>query len=125
MSLELHPLTEREFFRFFRMTVQPPIFGYVLRDGIKTVAIGGVVFDEHGIAWAFLDFLPGRNTGALYKHACRLFRDVQEMGIEEVFITRDHEYATSQRLIERLGFHKTDRTLDGKEVWKWVRQQGS
>lgn len=123
MKLEIRELDPAELYRFFRLSVEGPVFGYAARDGIKTVAIGGVLFDEGGRAWTFLDFLPGRRGPWLYRYARKTLEIARELALESVSAVRDEQFSSSERLLTRLGFRRTDETIDGKEVWIWLASQ--
>jgi L-amino acid N-acyltransferase YncA len=49
----------------------------------------------------------------------RFLRERKAEGVREIYVTRDSSYSTSEALLQRLGFKKTDETYEDKEVWKW------
>lgn len=72
-----------------------------------------------GRHWGFLDFRPGYQTRLMLKHIRKFLEQLKAEGAPAVYVTREDSFPTSQRLLERCGFTKTDETLDGREVWKW------
>jgi hypothetical protein len=49
----------------------------------------------------------------------RFLRDRAADGIKEIRVTRDASLSTSEPLLMRMGFIKTDETYEDKEVWIW------
>lgn len=118
--MNVRDLTREEFARFCGMEIRHEFWGYAARDGVKTIALGGVLKSEDGKWWGFLDQLPTRHGGYLYRHAIHVLKRAAEEGISEVYVLRDPGKTTSQRLLERLGFEPTGEMQNEFEVWKWL-----
>lgn len=118
--MRVQELTADEFVRFYGCRLEQEFWGYAARDGAKTIALGGLLKGDDGRWWAFLDQMPTRRGGYLYKYARSAMRRAAEDGLSEVFVLRDHRFSSSEGLLRRLGFEPTGETLNDFEVWKWL-----
>lgn len=121
--IEARPLDEREIHRFYGWDVVQPIMGYAGRDGFRTVIIGGLARDPQGRVWGFIDFKPGYRRRIIYRYMARLLKEAAAQGITEIHVSRNAALDTSERLLTRGGFRKTDETIEGHEIWVW-RSEG-
>lgn len=111
--LELH--------RFYKgeIAFQVPVWGYAARRGLLTTGIGGVFQGLDGRVWGFMDFRPGYRGKILYRYMIRLLREAEETGIPHIYVVRDHAHETSERMLQRGGFIKTEEQLADHEIWVW------
>lgn len=121
--IEVKPLDERELHRFYGRFVVQPIRGYAARSGFRTVALGGLTVDASGRVWGFIDFKPGYRLKAIYKYMLRLLDEARADGIPEIWVSRNTELDTSERLLTRGGFTKSDETIDDHELWVWRNEE--
>lgn len=121
MRLDVVPLTQREMARFYKVNPDAisPALGLAGKRGALTIGAGGIVHGNDGRVWGFLDILPGKQTPMAFRHMLRFLRERKAEGVREIYVTRDSSYSTSEALLQRLGFEKTDETYEDKEVWKW------
>ncbi len=117
--IEVRDLDAREIHRFYGAAVVEPIKGYVARRGLRTVALGGLAIGVDGRVWGFIDFRPGYRLRALYRYTLKLLDWAADAGIPEIFVARDDQFSTSERLLTRTGFMRTGETMDGHEIWAW------
>lgn len=119
--IEVKPLDQEEVYRFykgtFRFTV--PVLGYAARKGLLTVGIGGIWQEIDGRVWGFIAFKPGYRRRILYRYMLRLLAEAEETGVPEIYVVRDHTFDTSERLLLRGGFTKTEEKISDYEVWVW------
>jgi hypothetical protein len=116
-KLKIVPLTEREMARFYKISI--PAVGYAAKRGLLTVAAGGIILGNDGRHWGFIDFLPSARTPLIYKYILTFLRERKEDGVREIYVTRDSSFTTSEALLMRAGFTKTDETFEDREVWLW------
>lgn len=117
--IEARPLDERELHRFYKQYVVTPIRGYAGRHGFRTVVVGGLVVGADGRVWGFIDALPQYRRPIIFKYMLRLLEEAAADGIEEIWVVRNAALETSERLLRRGGFRKTDEIVDGHEIWVW------
>jgi len=110
-----------ELTRFYRGRVEFhfPVWGYAARRGILTTSIGGIWQGTDNRVWGFIDFKPGHRGNILYRYMRKLLAEAEEMGVPEIYTVRDHNHPTSERLLRRGGFTKTEEQLEDHEVWVW------
>lgn len=114
--MTLVDLTEIEFRRFYGREPPGPIFGWALRDGLLTLGVGGIVIDEYGERWAFVDALPSAPRSQWYRVAKRFLEKLRSLGVGTVKAAPG-EFATADRFLRRLGFVPTGEMVDGREVY--------
>ena len=121
MKLEVVPLSEGELARFYKVDTRSisPILGLAGKRGALTIGAGGIVHGNDGRVWGFLDILPGKAPKIAFRHMRRFLVDRRAEGVREIHVTRDDSFSTSEALLKRLGFTKTDETYESKEVWVW------
>lgn len=121
--IEVKDLDELEVFRFYGRQVVSPIKGYAARQGLRTVALGGLMLGAEGRVWGFLDFKPGHRLRAMYRYTLKLLEWAEHNSIPEIYVTRDDTIATSQKLLARSGFSPTGETAAGLEIWVWKNKK--
>jgi hypothetical protein len=117
--MQLGDLTPREFYRFFGCHYDKLWRGKAIRNGLVTVAVGGIAEDD-GRWWAFADFLPGAPRKAIYKACARGLRDLVNEGWSEVY-AKQGPYDTAPRFLRHLGFEPTEEFSNDMRVWVWRR----
>jgi hypothetical protein len=113
------PLTEREMTRLYKVPVSGPVIGIAGRRGMITVAAGGLLIGDDSRVWGFIDLHPCARTPLLYRYVKRFLQERKEDGVKEIYVTRDASIETSEEFLKRIGFSKTNETLEGNEVWIW------
>lgn len=119
--IEVKRIDPLELTRFYRGRVEFhfPVWGYAARRGILTTSIGGIWQGSDSRVWGFMDFKPGHRSVILYRYMRKLLAEAEEMGVPEIYTVRDHTHPTSERMLSRAGFIKTDEKLEDHEVWVW------
>lgn len=120
--IAVKPIDDREIYRFYGRPVVKPFAGYAARQGLRTVAIGGLIEIE-GRVWGFIDFRPGHRLRAIYRYMLRVLDEAKASGIPEIFVARDASLATSERLLTRAGFERTGEEIEGHEIWAWRNKE--
>jgi hypothetical protein len=111
-------LDERHMVRFYGGRMFLPLKGYAARCRSRTVALGGLMIGTDGNVWGFIDFRPGYRLKALYRYTLKLLAWAEENGVPDIRVARDTELDTSERLLTRSGFERTDEGVD-HEIWIW------
>lgn len=88
-----------------------------------TVALGGLAMGTDGSVWGFMDHKPGHRPKALYRYTLKLLAWAEEKNIPEIRVTRDMGLDTSERLLARSGFERTDEGGDEHEIWIWKNKR--
>lgn len=117
--IEARPLDEQEMHRFYGRYVLQPIKGYAGRDGFRTVIVGGLFIGLDNKVWGFIDARPAYRRGIIYRYMKRILEEAAADGIPAIYVARDASLETSERLLSRSGFTKTDDIIDGHEIWAW------
>lgn len=112
-------LDDREMFRFYGRATVAPFKGFAARSGSRTVAIGGLTVGTDGRVWGFIDFKPGYRLRIIYRYMRKLLNWAAEQGIGEIHVSRDRTLYTSERMLSRAGFSRSDQELEGHEIWVW------
>lgn len=110
-------------FRFYRDRLFLPMKGYAARKGSRTVALGGLMLGTDGMIWGFMDYKPGYRLKALYRYTLKLLAWAEEKNIPEIRVARDLELDTSERLLTRSGFERTDEGKEDHEIWIWRNER--
>lgn len=119
--IAVRDLDDAEMYRFYGRPVVSPIKGYAARIGLRTVAIGGLANGVDGKVWGFMDFAPGGRTNVLYRYMLKLLAWAEGQGIREIYVSRNRDLDTSERLLTRGGFrHYED--IEGFEIWVWEKK---
>jgi len=119
LKAEIVPLTEKELERFYKIPIDFPVVGEAMRKGRLTVGVSGITIGKDGRFWAFLDILDGHQSPAIFRRVIRFLKARKADGMSEVYVTREPAFKTSEAFLTRIGFTKTDETLEDKEVWVW------
>lgn len=119
--IEVKEIDPAELFRFYRGKVEftVPVWGYAARQGLLTTGIGGIWQGSDGRVWGFMDFRPGYRGKILYRYMRKLLKEAEETGIPHIYVVRDHRHETSERMLTRGGFTKTEEQLADHEIWVW------
>lgn len=119
--IEVKPIDAGEVHRFYKgqFKFNVPVFGYAARKGLMTIGLGGIWQELDGRVWGFIAFKPGYRYRLLYRYMRLLLKEAEQSGIPEIYVVRDHSFETSERLLRRGGFTKTDEQIEGFEVWVW------
>jgi len=112
-------LDDKEMHRFYGRRLLTPLAGYAARRGPRTVAIGGLTIGTDGKVWGFIDFKPGYRLRAIYRYVRKLMAWAEWEGIPEIWVSRDRALETSERLLTRSGFERSDEEIEGYEIWVW------
>lgn len=91
------------------------------RQGGRVVGMAGVVYDDYGRAWAFLDALI-RPTFALHRQALRFFAAMRQVGEPAIYTTCGYDQSPrAEAWLRRLGFEITDEFgPTDQAIWKWT-----
>ena len=106
-------------FRFYRQRLFIPMKGYAAFKRGMTVALGGLMMGTDGSIWGFMDYKPGHRLRALYRYTLKLLAWAEEKNIPEIRVARDVDLDTSEKLLTRSGFERTDEGDDEHEIWIW------
>lgn len=93
----------------------------VARQGRTIVGLGGVIYDEWGRAFGFLDSNI-KVPLCVHRHALRFMKAMRETGEPVVYTFCDRSVSDrAQAWLERLGFRPDEHmTVTGQDVWKWT-----
>lgn len=117
--IAVRDIDEREVFRFYGRVPVLPFKGFAARDGFRTVAIGGLYEGTDGKVWGFIDFKPGYRLRAIYRYMLKVLAWARAEGIDEIRVSRDVTLFTSEPLLRRAGFDRSDEQVEGYEIWIW------
>jgi hypothetical protein len=112
-------LDQRDMVRFFKDRIFFPMKGYAARKRQMTVAVGGLMMGTDGNIWGFMDQKPGYRMKALYRYTLKLLAWAEEKNIPSIRVSRDRDFDTSERMLTRAGFERTDEGDEEHEIWIW------
>ena len=117
--IEVVPLDPKQIARFYKNGIELDAIGFAGKSGSLTFAVGGVTIGIDGRVWGFLDCLPTKATPLIYRYMRRFLEERKADGLTEIYVVRDSSLSTSQALLTRAGFIKTDEKYKDEEVWVW------
>ena len=123
MTLEFSVATPSDFRRYYRRAA--PVFtAYVARSDGRIVGMAGVMWDDDGRAWAFMDHrLPTDGplpAFAMHRAARRFLAVMRQVGEPAIYTAADTSVSPrAEAWLARLGFHPTDELNSDVQVWKW------
>lgn len=118
-KIEVVPLDPKQVARFYKNGVEIDTIGLAGKSGYLTFVVGGITLGNDGRMWGFLDCLPTRRTPLIYRYMKRFLEERRADGVKEIYVVRDSSLSTSQALLTRAGFIKTDEKYQDEEVWVW------
>lgn len=114
--MTLVDLTEAEFWRFYGRPPPGHIWGWALRDGLVTMGVGGLLIDEYGERWAFVDALPSAPRRWWVRAASSFMAKCAELGVGTIKAAPG-DYETAERFLRHFGFEPTGEVRDGRKVF--------
>lgn len=92
--------------------------GWIGSDETGAVGAGGLSW-RWGRCWLWLNLIGDKRPPAasVWRMAHRAMSYATALGETEVWSARDAKYDTSERLLTRLGFRKTNEMVEQSEVW--------
>ena len=118
-KIEVVPLEPKQIARFYKNGFEIDAIGFAGKRGALTFVVGGITLGNDGRVWGFLDCLPSKETPLIYRYLVRFLKERRADGVTEVYVVRDSSLHTSQALLLRAGFTKTDEKYQDEEVWVW------
>ncbi len=90
------------------------------RQGNTIIGMGGVIYDEWGRAFGFLD--TSIRSFTLHRQAIRFLKALRETGEPAVYTFCERsQSARAEVWLKRLGFAPDEEMqVPGQDVWKWT-----
>ena len=119
---EITPASDDDFARFFGgIQVNGRWVGRAMRRGRLIAGFGGLIEQQDGEWFAFLEVPAEERKPHVYRHVLAAFADAKEQGAARITAWCDMSIPGALRLMQRLGFKKTDEMMNDNEVWAWER----
>lgn len=125
MTLAFSVATARDWRAYFRQPAPDIFTALIARRNGRVVGIAGVMWDDHGRAWGFMDHrlkpdepLP---AFAMHRQARRFLEVMREVGEPAIYTGADTSRSPrAEAWLRRLGFEITDEfgTVE-QAIWKW------
>lgn len=114
---DIRPASEDDLVRFYGCTITSQWLGQAMWRGRIIAGFGGMFEAESGSWWAFLEVPANERKPFLYRRILAVFKQAQEQGCHTVRALCDPSVPRADALMTRLGFSRTDETIDGRAVW--------
>ncbi|SCW39028.1 hypothetical protein SAMN02927900_01290 [Rhizobium mongolense subsp. loessense] len=117
---EIGPADDIDFARYFGgMHVTGRWVGRALRRGRLIAGFGGLLEVKDAEWFAFLEVPAGDRKPHVYRHVLAAFAEAKAQGAKRITAWCDTSIPGAEKLMNRLGFKKTDEIMQEKEVWAW------
>lgn len=107
--------TAEDFQRFYGFGAPELWLGVVAEKAGRAVAMGSVVWSEHGQALVFFDRKGEASAFTLHRAARLVFDTLRSVGEPALFATCDASIPNAGRWMEKLGFQ---RMADTENTWR-------
>lgn len=115
---DIRPADEIDFARYFGpIQIETRWIGHALWRGRVVAGFGGMIEESDGVWLAFLEVPASERKPFLYRRILDGFRQAREQGCRTVRALCDPSIPRADALMIRLGFVRTDETINGRAVW--------
>lgn len=89
-----------------------------VRNG-AVLGIAGIVEDEKGEWYGFIDNPTGFRKSYFYRTALKMAEIAKNNGAKKLKTICQHDIPRSEEFLTRLGFVETSEEFQGKAIWEW------